>query len=435
MTQQKTWASTALGIVLALAMLLVAASPVRPELLDVAGIATVIAAALGIPLLSGSQRITALVLVLLGIVAFGAASALSGVTDLRRLLSVNQTILAMLAAVSFIAALAPTATTTPTRLTGVPAVWRTVAVTHLLASVINFSAVSIVGDRLSTARGLRSFDAKLIVRSFGSVAFWSPFWAAGAVALSYAPDAMSSLVLACGALLAALVLGVGTSLLVRSHRAELAGYSGFAVSGNTLAVPGVLAVLVIVAHFLLPDVDLTINVVLASLVVALGLAVRAAPSGPRKLVRHVRSGLPRMRGELVLFASAGVFSVGLQALISAVGWGIQLESFSAVAAWVFVVAAVLLSLIGIHPLVTIAIVAALLPSPVPNPTLFALSAMVAWGAATISGALSALNLLMAGRFHIRTWRSVRENAPFVVTVVLLAFLIFWLCEVLTKVLS
>lgn len=428
MTRREQWTEPALGAAIALVVLLVAASPIWPVLLELAGGAALLAGALGYSRLGRAQRMTALALVLLGIGAFVGAGAVSGASDWGELLSVNQAILAMLAGVSFVAAATPSVRAAPSRLTGVPAVWRTAAATHLLASVINFSAVSLIGDRLAAGRGLRPLDASVIVRAFGAAAFWSPFWAASAVALAYAPGADPGVVLLGGLMLACLTLGAGIWSLLRSHRGELAGYAGYPLSGSALAIPVLLAALVVGANLLLPQVDLTIDVLLAALVAALVVAGAGGSERLRLLARHARTGLPRMRGEVVLFVAAGVFSVGLRALIDAVGWGIRLESFSATAAWGFVIAAVLMSLLGVHPLVTIAVAAALLPAPIPNPTLFALSAMAAWGAATIAGPLSALNLLMSGRFRVSPWQGVRRNLDYLVAVVLLSLPVFALCE-------
>jgi hypothetical protein len=185
-------------------------------------------------------------------------------------------------------------------------------------------------------------------------------------------------------------------------------------------------------HLLLPGVDLTIVVLLAALAAALLVAFAGGRKRLRLLAGHTRAGLPRMRGEVVLFVAAGLFSVGLRALIEAVGWGLRLEAFSALAAWGFVIVAVLVSLLGVHPLVTIATAAALLPTPIPNPTLFALSAMVAWGAATMAGPLSALSLLMSGRFGAGSWQGAGRNLDYIVVVVLVALPVFVLCELMVQ---
>lgn len=430
MSLRNSWAESVLGVSIVLVVLLVAASPIWPQLLEPAGGAALVASVFACSRLNRTQQGTALVLAMLGAGTFAAASISSGSADMRDLLEVNQTILAMLAGVSFIAAASARVEGAPSRFRGAPALWRTGIVTHLLASVINFSAVSLVGDRLAGNRALRSMDAAVITRAFATAAFWSPFWAAGAVALAYAPEAKPVPVLLLGLLLASTALAVGIALLLRKYRDQISGYGGYPVSRDSLVIPVFLALLVVAGKLLFPEVNLTINVLWAALTAAALLAVFGGSTKRGLIVGHLRSGLPRMRGEFVLFVAAGFFSVGLREYLNAIGPTFRLEEFSALTAWVFVVVAVLVSLLGVHPLVTIATAAALLPYPIPNPTLFALSAMVAWGAATMVGPLSALSLLMAGRFGTPASQIVRMNLGAVTAVVVLSIPVFVLCEFL-----
>ncbi len=103
------------------------------------------------------------------------------------LFSLNQDIVAMILAVSFVALIANIQESAPPRLKGIPAVFRTAMIAHLLGSVINLSAVSLIGDRLSRDAQLSTPNALLLSRTYSMGAYWSPFWAAAAAALTFAP--------------------------------------------------------------------------------------------------------------------------------------------------------------------------------------------------------------------------------------------------------
>ncbi|MDH6238136.1 hypothetical protein [Cryobacterium sp. CG_9.6] len=165
-------------------------------------------------------------------------------------------------------------------------------------------------------------------------------------------------------------------------------------------MPLVLVALVIVAHQLSPDVSVPRIVVFAGLnVTVVGLLVSGWRRALRRLARHARHDLPMKRGEVTLFASAGVLAVGLQVLMPALNVELPVERFTV--AWCAMLAMILLALVGVHPVVSVAIVAALVLPLNPEPTLFVLAASMGWGTATAAvGPITGLTKLMMGRYGV-----------------------------------
>ena len=74
-----------------------------------------------------------------------------------------------------------------------------------------------------------------------------------------------------------------------------------------LWIPALLAILVLIAHEILPRVPILSLISSLALAMTLGvLSVRYGAAGWTRMIEHIRTGLPRMSGELVLFLAAGV---------------------------------------------------------------------------------------------------------------------------------
>lgn len=98
----------------------------------------------------------------------------------------------MLVAVSFLQPVTLTQATDEALPYGRQALWRTMLGVHLFGGVINLSTVMIVGERIAVGSRLERGQVIALSRSFGAAAFWSPFWVAMAMALSFAPGASFS---------------------------------------------------------------------------------------------------------------------------------------------------------------------------------------------------------------------------------------------------
>ncbi|WP_404437148.1 hypothetical protein LG322_01570 [Microbacterium aerolatum] len=421
-----------MALILTALVITVGVSIAVPQATLVAGALTLLAAAVGLLIVRRVQLVISLVLVGCGIAALVAGLILGHVPTVSEALTVNQDLIGMLASVSFLGLITGTSPPRTPRFTGAKAVWRTAAAVHLLGSVINISALNLIGGRLSVKGRLSRLNELLLSRSFSAAAFWSPFWGANAAAIAYAPGAKTNVLVVCGLTLTAAAFLYSITALVRRFRGELDGYHGYALSVSTLQVPIALVVLVLTLHLLLPDVPITRLVLLSALgVTVIVLVARSARTAADRLVSHMRFGLPGMTNELTLFAAAGVLAIGLSSLFSAVQLALPVTAFTVPVAWLATIVMALMSLIGVHPVISIAAVAAVIAPLHPDPTLYAMCGMIAWGASAAAGPISGLNIFLNGRFQADNFAIARTNLLYLVLILTLAGPVLMLCNLMS----
>ena len=306
-----------------------------------------------------------------------------------------------------------------------------VIATHALGAVINIGAIGIVGDHLRAGGKLRFADAVMLSRSYTTGAFWSPFWAAAAAATTLVPGSNSLVLLLLG--LSTALVAVLLSLLdvTRLWGRELPQYTGYALSWALVRIPLALVALVLTAHQVFPETSVPRIVLLAGLGVTLvGLLLQNWRTALRRGARHARHELPNLRGEVTLFASAGVLAVGLRMLFPLFPVQLPVDSFTVGVAWLSLLTMVLFSIIGVHPIVSVAVVAAVVLPLNPDPTLFVLAACIGWGAATAVGPLSGLTMFLNSRYGIDSLALTRRNLVFLGIVLAAAWPALLLCEAL-----
>lgn len=203
--------------------------------------------------LGGLQRIQVLLML-----SVGAAGLLQAAYQGELLiygaqaLANSQVLIAMLVAVGFLRLVAVPAaagnstgntghtdSTNPVSLPrGRAALWKTLLGTHLFGAAINFSALTIIGDRLHSAHPLQPLQAIALSRGFSLAALWSPFFVAMGIALTLAPGS-SLLPMSLGGLSVALpaLLLAGYCLARRKESPDFAGYP---IQPEALRIPLVL---------------------------------------------------------------------------------------------------------------------------------------------------------------------------------------------------
>lgn len=325
-------------------------------------------------------------------------------------LSGNALLLAMLAAVSFLRLVAtPARGGSVTAGSGRHRVVSSLFGLHLLGAVINISAVVIMAGRMALERRLDGRQVRVLTRGFSAAAYWSPFFAAMAAALTYAPDARLGSLVSVGLPLALLAL----MLTVREvWRDDPETFRGYPMGWRDLALPTLLAVLILVLHGVWPDLSiLGLIALLAPLVTAMLLAAwRARPVNT--LARHVGGGLPLMCNEFVLFLGAGFMASGLSAAFSSLdGWA-PFATFGAPQASLLLVVMVLVSVVGVHPVISIAAAATLLQPLAPDHDLLAMAFLAAWSIGMVVSPLSGLTLTLQGAFNVRPLDVLRWNWRF-----------------------
>ncbi|WP_210397300.1 hypothetical protein [Motiliproteus sediminis] len=359
-------------------------------------------------------------LVMFGLGGLAAVAGLVRDADpalLWRALYANQSLIAMLGAVAFLRLVTRVDAEVRPLPRGRPALWRTLLGVHLFGAVINMSALVIVGDRLARRGRLNRLQAQLLSRGFSLAAHWSPFFVAMGVALTQAPGSRLATLSLVGLVPAGLGLLIAGWGLSRQRGAER--LRGYPVAFGALWVPLLLAAGVLVLRYPWPDISVITLVSLLSLLVTvvllfwrLGLAAWAT------LRQQIVVELPRMAGELVLFLSAGVLSVGIAVLVD--GWQLQLDMirFDAPAAAMLLWLMVGLAVLGVHPLISIATASGLL-GPVPDPNLLALVFLMAWALGVAASPLSGMHMALQGRYGIPAHRFVGWNGRYILAMLLL----------------
>lgn len=419
------------GLLLNALIMAVGASIFVPWANEVAGVLMIAGAILGMTMVSTPLRLVSGALVATGLAGLVGAMARGHVVDPGEVLSVNQALIGMIAAVSFLQLITSQQTSAPSLLLGRAAVWRTAAVVHLLGSIINITVVNSAGDHLRRNGSLSLPEALMISRAFSTGAFWSPFWAASGAALIYAPEARVPIVLVCGALLACAAIAFSSVSATRALASRAPQYEGFALSRELLEIPLAMVLLIVLVHYLMPDVPVIKLVLVASLAITVTvLCMRDHREAREKIRGHAARTVPKYYGELTLFASAGLLTVGLKAFLTTTEVSLPFSAFGVLEAWVSIVVMVALALTGVHPVVSMAVLAALMAQMDPNPTLFVLAVMIGWGCAICVGPLSGLLIHLNGRYGMTTSQVVRGNGPYVCFVVGAAYPSLLLCQFL-----
>lgn len=379
---------------------------------------------------SGLQRTQTLLMFAIGAAGLLYAWLGGGQPQWQKALSTNQALLAMLAGVSFLRLISlPAVDAGEPDPRGRSALWRTLLGVHLFGSVINLSAVMILGDRQSRRQPMTPLQASVLSRGFALASLWSPFFAAMGIALSNAPGAQLLTLSMVGLPLAALGLLVAGWQLSRWPAA--ADFVGYPMHFGALWVPGLLAVLVMTLHHalpLLPILSLISSMALVLTVVV--LLARHAADAPRRFAGHVRAGLPRMSGELLLFLAAGVLAAGIASVVQTSGWTLDLLEFGATEASLLLLLMVGVSAAGVHPVISIATAHGLLAPLTPDPNLMGITYLMTWAAGVSSSPFSGMHLAMHGRFGIDARGFLRWNGSFTLFMLAVDILVLHLYQAL-----
>ena len=358
-----------------------------------------------IPYLSQTAKRQSAALLIGGIALLFYALLMGQVPAWQTVFASNVPILAMFISIAFLsmATEQPADETLPT---GARALAATAVGSNLLGAVINISVLFVFGDRLQRSGKLSSRHRILLARSFCAAAWWSPYFVATGVALTYAPGMQWQQTLWPGLLMAA--AGIVFTLLDLRLRGshDLPGYP---VHVSSLIMPVSLALAVLLAHKLWSDVSVLVLICLLSFPGAL-LFMRQRPRVPAVL-GFARDKLHNQASQLALFLSASVFSAGISLLLKLhPDWlAVQAEAFTPL---VFLVVSGLMigvSLIGVHPIVSISVVSPLMLPLQPDMTQLGFMYLSVWAISTASSPLSGVGLALVGRYGAGVGAILRDN--------------------------
>ncbi|PLW69557.1 hypothetical protein [Pseudohalioglobus lutimaris] len=376
----------------------------------------------------GIPRIQAVIMLVLGSLGLLYGAYTQGEADYLKAVAANQALLSMLAAVSFLKLITLTATNKVDILpTGKRAMWRTLLGVHLFGAVINLSAIMIVGDRQSRHSPLSPAQATVLSRGFAMAANWSPFFAAMGVALTNAPGAELSVISPVGLPIAMIALAWSGWQLTRQF--DVDNYEGYPLHFGSLWIPGLLAIAVLLTHHNFPSLPiLTLISLLSVSLTLLVMTMRKEQSSRARIVDFVTYDLPGLRGELMLFLSAGVFAAGISSVIRATGFDLVPDSFGASEASLLLLVMTLLSILGIHPVISIVTASGLILPASPDMNLLAMTFLMTWSIGVCVSPLSGLSLAIQGRYNINSFNFLNWNGMFALLLLGLDILVLHLME-------
>ncbi|MGY3863662.1 hypothetical protein ACW5WN_19040 [Aeromonas lacus] len=321
----------------------------------------------------------------------------------------NINMLTMFAAVSTLNLVTSGLLTGTTSWQGRKGLWSTMASLNLLGAVINLSVLFIIGDRLERNGTLERRQVLVLSRIFCVAAFWSPFFVAMAVALTYAPGLKLSNILPFGVVATLLAM---TITAWQVERIGVTDFSGYPLRLQTLGLPITLAGLVLLIKQIWPDLGIMAVIAL----VAPLLALLFMPHTGRKaaLKRQVVERFPAIGGQLVLFLGAGLLAAGINSAVSVIdlggGHGLPLfNHFGWLEASLALLLILLVAIVGVHPLISISGLAPLLWPLSPDPSLLGMCFLLGWGIATGTSPLSGSNLALASRYNLSAAAILRGN--------------------------
>ena len=353
--------------------------------------------------------------------------------DFVRVTSANIHIIALIASVTFLRLISLPGDEAGASLPrGNRALVKTAWGLHMFATVINLSAVMLFGNRMEQAGKINRLQAVMFSRAFASGAYWSPFYVSIATALVYAPGSDFPTLMLAGLPVALAGLLITTWQLARDEEGR--DTCGYPLRFEALFVPVLLCTAVILLHNVFPDFPiLTLITVLSFLLALLMLAVRGPFTALRRIGAHIAGELPGIYRELLLFLGAGVMSVGISSVLFNSGFSLGLTTVSPLAGSVFILAAVLLSLIGVHPIITISILGSLVGNTTYNANLLGVCMMMMWGTSIVGSPLSGINLAIQGRFGISSFAIMRWNAGYVLAMVLVCTMALYVYNYLVRI--
>ncbi len=364
-------------------------------------------------------------LIFLSMIIFLFSSYNNFIIDYKKAILVNQYMLTLLIGVGFLRLIATPKNETLKELPkGDLSFIKTYLGVHLFGSVINMSSLILVADKLYKKGKLTKLQAIVLTRAFATDAYWSPFFVAFAAVSTYSSGFKAIEVVSTGIILAILAFFVTYIELKKTH--NLSEFRGYPLQFDTLILPVILALLVLITNHYYPQTKVILlislfSIALTSLILPFKLGLKKAI---KSLNFHVTNELPKMKNEIGLFLIAGMFGVSISTLL--VGFNIEFpfERFDGLSASIILLVQILLSFIGIHPIITIAIIGNWTGDI--NHTLLAMTFLMAWSTSVCTSPFSGVNLTMQARYGLNTFEIFKTNFLYALKMYIICVIILFL---------
>ena len=370
-----------------------------------------------------------LILFILSLIAFLISYFNGFKIDFIKVFTVNQYLLTLLIAVGFLRLIA---TPKKDKLSSLPkgkqSFIKTYLGVHLFGSVINLSSLILVADKMYKKAPLTNSQIILLTRAFSSDAYWSPFFVAFAAAITYAPNLNTSIILLNGITLAFLAFLITYYEVIKNKEFNIDEFRGYPLSFDSLYLPFILAVLVLLTNYIYPETKVIVLISLYSMLMSLFILPlkKGFNQAISKFKLHIIDELPKMRVEMALFLVAGMFGMAVSSILIGLNLKLPFEIFDWQIASILLLIFITLAFIGIHPIITIAIIGDFLSGV--NHTLLALTFLMAWSTTVSTSPFSGLNLTIVARYNFDAKEIFKLN-------IFYAFKMYLICVLCLFVLS
>lgn len=341
---------------------------------------------------------------------------LGSTPSVEKILLQNNGLIVMLYCISYLTLLtAPMQATEKTPPTGRLSALKTLLGVYLLSSVINASVLVLVAERFKKTGAVSRQSITLTARAFSLAPLWSPFFGAMAVALTYAPEAKLYPLMAVGIPLA--LIGMLYTLLdLGGHRLQkLQDFKGYPMQADSLWVPLVLASSVIIGHQLWPEVPILVVISTAAIsLISVFLLAKRNQETTQQFRQHALNSAALMARQLGLFLGAGMLSIGAQSVFANFSDFLPFTSISGVLLSGLLAGGITLSILGIHPVVTISIIGPFLAPLEGDTNLVAMFYLCMWSLGTLASPFSGTNVIMRSHFGATGGELFRWNIVYVI---------------------
>lgn len=349
--------------------------------------------------------------------------------DFFKVFTVNQYLLTLLIGVGFLRLIA---TPRKDKIQNLPkgknSFIKTYLGVHLFGSVINLSSLLLVADKMYKKAPLTNAQIILLTRSFASDAYWSPFFVAFAAAITYAPKLTTSIILVNGIVLAFLAFLITYYEVNKEKKFNIDEFYGYPLSFDTLYLPILLAFLVLITNHFYPQIK--VIVLISSFSILMTFFILPVKKGILETIKifkfHVIDELPKMKSELSLFLVAGMFGITISSILVGLNLSLPFEVFDWKVASILLLVFIFLAFIGIHPIITIAIIGDFLSGV--NHTLLAVTFLMAWSTTVSTSPFSGLNLTIVARYSANAKEIFMLNIGY-------AFKMYVICTICLFILS
>lgn len=375
------------------------------------------------------QKKTLLIILFLSVIAFLISYINGFKIDFIKAFTVNQYLLILLIAVGFLKLIAtPRKEKSDELPNGKKSFIKTYLSVHLFGAVINVSALLLVADKMYKKSALTPIQVVLLTRAFSSAAYWSPFFAAFAAAITYAPKLETYPILFFGISLSFLAFAVTYFDVKKDKKLNIDEFYGYPLSFETLYIPIILALFVLSTHYLYPLVKIVMLIsTFALLMTFLILPVKKGFFEALKILKyHIIDDMPHMKAEISLFLVAGMFGILVGSILNGLHFSIPFEVFDYKVASILLLVFILLALIGIHPVITVSILGDFFSNA--NHTLLAMTFLMAWSTTVSTSPISGINLTITARYNCSAKEIFMLNIAY-------AFKMYVICVVLLFILS